>query len=182
MEAPRFVGFDIESTHLKAPFARVLCTCFVPMIGDSDEVVTFAIDEYKGNGVAAREKKLLKDVKDYLEGSWCWLGWYSKHFDIPLLNGRLALHGIAPIERRLHIDAYYFSKHVMALHSGRLDSVAQTFAVKSQKTNLLPSVWQKAGEGNPEALHYIVEHCKEDVKILRDIFPILAPFIRNVHY
>lgn len=175
------IGFDIESTSLRASFGHIICCSFVDLLDQNAEVETVRIDELKGKR-RSDDSRVVKAIKAKLEDSWIWAGWYSKMFDIPFINGRLALHGMMPVEKRMHLDLIYYSKgQFMKLHSSRLDSVAKTFKLKTQKTDILPDEWLRAGEGEPEAINYVVEHCEADVKVLRDVFPILAPHIAKMH-
>jgi uncharacterized protein YprB with RNaseH-like and TPR domain len=175
------LAFDIEATHLKASFGHIICCSFLDMLDPTAEVETIRIDELKGKR-KSDDSRVVRAIKTKLEDTWCWAGWYSKMYDIPFINGRLALHGMMPVEKRMHLDLLYYSKgQFMRLHSSKLDSVAKTFQLKNQKTDILPDEWLRAGEGETEAISYVVEHCEADVKVLRDVFPILAPHIANLH-
>jgi uncharacterized protein YprB with RNaseH-like and TPR domain len=177
----KILGFDIEATHLKASFGHIICCSFVNLLDPDDPVVTFRIDELKGKRISD-DSRVVKKIKEKLEDTWIWAGWYSKHYDVPFINGRLALHGFLPVEKRMHLDLLYYSKgQFMRLHSSKLDSVAKTFQLKNQKTDILPDEWLRAGEGDKAAIDYVVEHCEADVKVLRDVFPILMPHIANIH-
>jgi uncharacterized protein YprB with RNaseH-like and TPR domain len=178
---PTILGFDIEATHLKASFGHIICCSFVDLLNPRAPVETVRIDELKGRRLSD-DSRVLKAIKEKLESTWIWAGWYSKMYDVPFINGRLALHGMWPLEKRMHIDLLYYSKgQFMKLHSSKLDSVAKTFRLKSQKTDILPDEWLAAGEGDPEAIKYVVKHCEQDVKVLREVFPILAPHIATIH-
>ena len=175
------IGFDIESTSLKGSFGHIICCSFVDLLDQNAEVETVRIDVLKGKR-KSDDHRVAKAIKEKLEDSWIWAGWYSKMFDIPFINARLALHDMMPVEKRMHIDLLYYSKgQFMKLHSSRLDSVAKTFRLNTQKTDILPDEWLRAGEGDSEAINYVVDHCEADVKVLRDVFPILAPHIANIH-
>ena len=175
------IGFDIEATHLKASFGHIICCSFLDLLDPKAKVETFRIDELKGRRTSD-DSRVVRAIKQKLQTSWIWAGWYSKMYDIPFINGRLALHGIMPVEKRMHLDLLYYSKgQFMKLHSSKLDSVAKTFRLKTQKTDILPDEWLRAGEGDKDAIDYVVKHCEADVKVLRDVFPILAPHIANIH-
>jgi uncharacterized protein YprB with RNaseH-like and TPR domain len=130
----------------------------------------------------ANDSSTVLEIKKMLEDSWIWVSWNGKMFDIPFLNARLLINGHQPVEKRLHIDLMYYARgQFMRIHSSRLDAVAQTFKIKSQKTLLVPEIWVEANLGNKEAMNYVVEHCEHDVLALSEIFPILKPFIANIH-
>jgi hypothetical protein len=58
----------------------------------------------------------------------------------------------------------------------------KTFGLKEEKTALDPRIWTAAYELNKDAMDKVVEHCIQDVKALKEAFPILATQIRNLHY
>ncbi len=183
MILPQILAVDIEATSLKASFGHVLCCSFLDMMNlkAKPETLRLDADEYKGEGVSD-DSKLVKAIKEKLEDAWIWCTWYGKMYDIPFLNGRLAMHGIRPIEKRMHLDLLYYSRgQFMKLHSSKLDSIAKTFELKSQKSDILPSVWLKAQQGDSDAINYVVKHCEADVRVLRDAFGILYPYVRNIH-
>jgi uncharacterized protein YprB with RNaseH-like and TPR domain len=180
-DTPRTVCFDIESTDLKVPFGSTLCCSFISL--EDKKVVTFRIDDpkYKGE-VPEDDSKLVKAIKEYLEGSFCWIGWYSKMFDIPFLNARLTLHGIPPIEKRMHLDLLYYARPPFAkFYSSKLDAVAKTLDLPVQKTELDPQTWVAARRLDKKAMDYVVKHCEHDVLVLREVFKTLSPFVKNIH-
>jgi uncharacterized protein YprB with RNaseH-like and TPR domain len=125
---------------------------------------------------------LVKDIKEYLEDSWMWASWYGKMFDVPFINTRLALGGMEKLQPRLHMDLLYYSrKPNMALTSSRLDTVAKTFNIVSQKVDLTPKEWLECIYMEPKAMDQCVRHNINDVKALRELFSTLAPFVRNIH-
>jgi uncharacterized protein YprB with RNaseH-like and TPR domain len=175
-----FVCFDLECSNLNGNFGRILCGSFTPVGGTVAETYGSKVG-LLGNKMADDAKTIL-DIKNKLEDSWVWVSWNGKLFDIPFLNARLLIHGYKPVEKRLHIDLMYYARgQFMRIHSSRLDAVAQTFKIKSQKTLLVPDIWVKATLGDREAMNYVVEHCEHDVFALSEIFPILKPFIANIH-
>jgi uncharacterized protein YprB with RNaseH-like and TPR domain len=175
-----FVAFDLECSNLNGNFGRILCGSFKPIGTGSVETYGAKIPLI-GSRMADDEKTIL-EIKKRLEDSWIWVSWNGKLFDIPFLNARLLIHGFKPVEKRLHIDLMYYARgQFMKIHSSRLDAVAQTFKLKSQKTLLVPDTWVKATLGDKDAMAYVVEHCEHDVCALDEIFPILKPFIANIH-
>lgn len=180
-DSPRTVCFDIESTDLKVPFGNMLCCSFVGL--EDKKVVTFRLDDpkYKGT-VPEDDSKLALAVKEYLESSFCWVGWNSKMFDVAFINARLTLHGIRPIEKRMHIDLMYYARRPMvSFYSSRLDAVAKTLDLPVQKTELDPQTWVAARRLDPKAMNYVVKHCEHDVLVLREVFKTFSPFIKNIH-
>ncbi len=173
--------FDLETTNLKANFGRILCASVADMFGN---VRTFRIDEAPYARSRRRDDiALCVALRDYLEQFDIIMGWYSKMFDVPFLNTRLLIGNERPLRADImHVDAIWKAKKgSMALHSARLDSLAKTFRLDTQKTVLDPDIWQDAADGDKEAMDYVVEHCEADVLVLRKVFHVLKPLIKIVH-
>lgn len=110
------------------------------------------------------------------------VSWNGKLFDVPVLQGRLAYHGLRELNLKMHIDLMYYATGQFA-RIGRksLQSVSEYFEVANQKTPLKVRQWDGAMAGKPENYENIVTHCDADVLVLRDVFPVLKRFIRTIH-
>lgn len=175
--------FDIESTNLKATFGHVLCVSFLPL--RETEVVVFRLDDkkYKPKKRLDDDSKLVLAVKKYMEESFAWIGWNSKMFDAPFISTRLLLQGLPPLQKRMHIDLMYYARRPhLLLHNSRLDTMAKSFNLAAQKSDVLPDVWNAAYQLDREAMDYVVEHNIQDVKVLQESWKILSPSIKNIHY
>ena len=101
--------------------------------------------------------------------------WYGANFDIPWTRSRAIKHGIEfPAFRDLyHTDLYYVARAKLALHSNRLAAVCQWFGIEAKTHPMTPTLWERAGAGNEEALHTILTHCREDVVSTDEVFKLL---------
>ena len=179
---PRITAFDIETTNLRANFGRIIAACTVDI--DEEEVKVFRGDDkaYRGKS-PADDSKLVAAIKEELEDAWMWVGYNSKMFDIPFLNTRLNLTGQDAVDRRMHVDLLYFARRPnLCLNNARLDTVAKTFRLEEQKTQLNPEIWINAMLLSKDALDYVCEHCIQDVLVLKEVFPLLCKYIRTIHY
>ena len=167
-----FAFFDIETTNLEASIGMILCACIKALDGYTDTMVSGASD-----GGYMDDHKIVVQLRDCLECYDYVVTYYGTGFDIPYLNTRLIVHGERPINRLRHVDLYYTAKFQLKLHSNRLDVVAETLFGKSEKTRVLGPVWTRAAQGDPEAMEYIVKHCKIDVEVLERVFHQLRGFI-----
>jgi uncharacterized protein YprB with RNaseH-like and TPR domain len=181
--SPRILAVDIETTSLKANFGRIIVACFLDM--DNGKVITLRGDssKYKNKDDLSDDSLMAQDIKDILEDAWMWVTWFGKMFDIPFINTRLLLSNQESVARRLHCDLLYYSrKPNLCLSNSRLDTVSKTFEIESQKIDLLPKEWMKAIYLSRKEIDKAAEHCQNDVKALYELFPILSPFVRNIHY
>ncbi len=82
----------------------------------------------------------------------------------------------------MHIDLmYYATGSFMRIGRKSLESVSTFFTSPNRKTPLNPHVWDLADHGDAASYALIVEHNIADVKVTRDVYARLAPFIRTIH-
>jgi DNA-directed RNA polymerase alpha subunit len=67
------------------------------------------------------------------------------------------------------------------MSSNRLERLQDFFGVTSRKTRLKPTIWVKARMGYADAIQYVADHCKADVKVLEDVHKKLEPVERKTY-
>lgn len=108
-------------------------------------------------------------TQTYISNGFCS---HNTRFDIPFSRTRALIHGLDfPTYGTLkHKDAYYMVRYKFSLHSNRLENACRTLCGSTNKTSLIPDIWQRAQYGDTKALDYIVDHCREDVKDLKRLY------------
>lgn len=174
---PTIVYWDIECTYSSQP--RLLTCSFADVVGN---VKTFDLETHPGPGGWLDDSRLAMAIRDELEQYTILAGWNSKLFDIPVVNGRLAYHGLRPVRPQMHIDLmYYATGGFQRIGRKSLESVSKFYNVANSKTPLSPHLWDLADHGDMAAYQLIREHNIADVLVTRDVFAHLEPFIRTIH-
>lgn len=173
---PSIAFYDFETTFSTQP--RMLTAAIADGFGEIEE---FTLDMYPGKDWLD-DRLLCIAIRDRLEKFNIICGWNSKLFDIPVLNGRLAYHHERPCVAQMHIDLmYYATGSFMRIGRKSLESVSTFFSSPNRKTPLSPHIWDLADHGDAAAYQTIREHNVADVKVTRDVFAHLIPFIRTIH-
>lgn len=173
---PTIAFFDFETTFSTQP--RMLTAAICDGFGEVEE---FTLDMYPGVDWLD-DSKLCVAIRDRLDKFNIIVGWNSKLFDVPVLNGRLAYHRERPFQAQMHVDLmYYATGQFMRIGRKSLESVSTFFSSPNRKTPLSPHVWDLADHGDAAAYATIREHNVADVRVTRDVFAHLLPFIRNIH-
>ena len=176
-----FVCLDIETTDLKANFGHIIAAVLVPLYGGPTKVLRLDDPKYRCAEVY-NDSNLVADLATEMEEATCWLGWNSKMFDIPFINTRLMQAGERPLEKRMHLDLMWYARRPnMVLHSSRLESVMDFLDLTNKKSKVLPAIWVRARELEPDAMDYVVKHCVADTRALKEAFEYLRPFIGSIH-
>lgn len=172
-----FVGFSMGFFDIETTFSTQPIVLYAAIADQWGNIFQFR----KGEDIT-NDKALVEAYANALRGYDILLGWNSKLFDVPVLNGRLAFHGLPPVEPQRHIDLmWYASGGAMRIGRRSLQSVSEYFDVPNRKTPLSVRTWDKAMAGDEEAYEKIIEHCDADVLVTRDVFPVLKPHIKNIH-
>ena len=188
------VGFlDIESTGLKANWDHMICYCIKELDGGilersvtPKEIRNFIFDQ---NVV----KQLCKDIRKF-DRIVVHFG-TDRKFDIPFIRSR-ALYWQAtmreqgksgtefdfPLYKEIRVtDTYTMARAKLCLHRNRLETICQHLKIPAKGHRLEPDIWQKARSGSKESIHWILEHCREDVISLEAVWKELIPFVRNAN-
>lgn len=163
--------FDIETWDLGAEFGPLVCASVLLL--PENKMVTFRQDSYLRRKKAADmtdDRALLCDLRDLLDSRHLSIGWFSKGFDRPHINTRLAMHGECMLKAQLHIDPIWYYKGWRGLKTktAKLKHVSEFFHFE-EKPEVPPEVWLKARGGNRKAIDEVVERCEADTRITAQI-------------
>lgn len=165
------VGYlDIEASHLKANFGFIICW-YIKKAGE--DRYDHAIVTKKELFNLTRDRRVLSELFDALDGYDVIYAHYGRRFDIPFIKSRAIILGMdgritRPFEKFM-FDTWEIARKNLALSSNRLDTIAQAFQLKDQKTGLMPTIWNDAVLGDAKALQYVDDHCRADVNVLEGV-------------
>ena len=151
---------DIEASNLKADFGTVVVVSIKPY---KQKPVTFSA----GPG---RDSRILREVREEMHKFQCWVGFYSKMFDIPFINSRLLVNGLPPLDKRHHIDMYWVIKSRTALSRRNQAHLLSWLGTPEAKMSVSPSVWADMSVKTPEKLAILCERCESDVTGLEAMY------------
>lgn len=189
---PTIGYFDFETTFSTRP--RVLTGAVCDGFGETE---LYDLDTHPGVDWLD-DSRLVAALKARLEEFDILVGWNSKLFDVPVLNGRLnqwrvrfdrdgypeglQRRDFLPFDPHMHIDLmYYASGQFNRIGRRSLANVSETFDSPNRKTPLNVEIWDKADHGDRASYDLIREHNVADVKVTRDVYSYLGVHIRNIH-
>jgi len=180
----RSAVWDIECWDLGAEFGPL--TCASVLLLPEEKMVTLRQDSYVRRKKASDmddDRALLCDLRDLLNGVVQHAGWYTKGFDIPHVNTRLAMWGERLLESRLHVDGNWYFRGWRGLkpRSSKLKHVSEFFGFE-QKPEVAAETWLKARLGQKKAVDEVCDRCEADVRITWAITEKMAELglIRNI--
>ena len=163
--------FDIEATGLRGDYNSVLVVSVRPFDG---EVRSFAISQ-PGN-----DQRVVREAKKELESYECWCGYFSKGFDIPMLNTRLLKWGQPPIQTRPHIDMYYTLKANVLTARRSQAHLLEWLDTPEKKLHVGADMWNKVLSNPRIVMPKMVERCESDTAGLQDLYKRTRHLIKEI--
>ena len=176
----KVVFWDLETTDLKALMGRILCSSFVTLDG---EAYTFRLDEKPWKGRSKiDDSRLVVAVRDELEKYDLIVVHNGRLFDIPMLNARLAKANERPLRTHFVLDTrWYLNSASMRIGSAKLENAQKFFGLGEEKTPITWENWQLAATHDKAAMDEVVYHCEQDVKVLKQLYPHVLPYVKTLH-
>ena len=169
--AGKLVFVDIEASGLKGDYNSCICVSLKPY---GKEPHTIAIKQ-RGN-----DEKVVRDAKKELESYSCWVTYYGKGFDIPMLNTRLLKWGQPPIEKRFHLDMYFSLKANILTATKVQGHLLAWLGTPEQKMGVSASAWSELPFRVKEHLPTMIERCESDVEGLEALYRKTRHLIREI--
>lgn len=101
-------------------------------------------------------------------------------FDYKFLNTALAFHGLPLLPKIPHIDTKTLASRNLTIVNNRLNSVADFFGCEKKLQNGGWGLWVDVHKGSKKARDTMEKYCKQDVKVLEEIFLKLRPWADRI--
>lgn len=164
--------FDIEATGLRGDYNSVLVASIKPFKG---KPISYNISQ------AGNDKAVVRCTKSLLEEYDCWVTYYGKGFDIPMINTRLLKWGYEPVEKRHHVDLYYSLKANLLTARRSQAHILSWLDTPEQKMTVGADIWNQIVE-NPRgpAMKTMIQRCESDVEGLQTLYERTRHVIQDI--
>lgn len=151
---------DIEATGLNGDYNSVLVVAIKPY---RMRPLVMAVDK------PGQDKALIQRAAEHLASYDCWVSYYGKGFDVPMLQSRLLFHGLPKLEKRHHVDLYYhLNAHVNTSRRSQAHRL-EWLQVPEKKMTLAPGVWNDVLH-SADGLEKLKRRCASDVRGLEGLY------------
>lgn len=172
VEATHRLAFvDIEATGLRGDYNSVLVVSIKPY---GKKAYSFSVEQ-PGN-----DQKVVRQAKEALEGYLVWCGYYSKGFDLPMLNTRLLRWKQQPIDKRPHIDMYYTLKYNILTARKSQGHLLSWLEGPDQKMSVSAEVWNRILADPKAEMGTMIKRCESDVAGLESLYKRARHLIKDV--
>jgi len=163
--------FDLEATGLRGDYNSILCGTIK---GYRSDPVTFSVLQV-GN-----DKKVVREIKEELEKYDCWVGFYSKGFDVPMIETRLFKWKQPQLDRKHHLDLYYQTKAKLLTSRRSQAHYLKWLGTPEQKMDVGADVWAGMADNFKENMKVMVERCESDVVGLQNLYDRVKVLIKDI--
>jgi len=166
------LGFiDIEATGLRGDYNSVLVVSIKPF---GKKATSFAVKQ-PGN-----DQRVVREAKEAMEALDCWVTYYGKGFDVPMLQTRLLKWGSSPIAKRHHIDMYYTLKSNLLTARRSQGHLLSWLGTPEQKMTVGADVWNAIIEDVDGNMPTMIKRCESDVAGLEGLYVRTKHLIRDI--
>lgn len=162
---------DIEATGLRGDYNSVLCVSIKPY---GKKPYTFKVVQ------AGNDQKVVRDAKAALEDYSCWVTYYGKGFDIPMLNTRLLRWKQRPIDKRPHVDMYYVLRYNVLTARRSQGHLLSWLEGPDQKMSVSAEVWNRILSNTEAEMGTMVKRCESDTAGLESLYKKARHLIRDI--
>lgn len=137
-----------------------------------DEAMQFTAEWGRGG-----RPRMVKRIHKALDQADAVIHYNGAHFDERHLNREFLQQRLDPPSPYATIDIYRTIKQRFRFASARLEQVARELEVREGKLKTDFSLWRRVMDGDKEARAQMEVYNKEDVELLRELYPELLPWI-----
>lgn len=165
------VFWDIEAAGLKADYGSIICCSFKPY---GRKPYTYHVKTY------GDDELLVDSIKEELEYYKCWVTYYGKGFDVPMVNTRLLKWGGINLQPKHHIDLYFTLKSKLNLSSKSMASLAGFLNTKQQKMRVNQDVWSEMPFNMNKHMPTMIKRCESDCSVLEHVYNKTRHLIKEI--
>lgn len=126
------------------------------------------------------EKALVRRLGALLDTADVVIAHNGDQFDLPKINTRLIVHGIAPPSPYKTVDTKTVAKRVFGFTSNKLDDLCQQLGIGKKINTEGFELWQQCMANDPAAWDRMRAYNEHDVTLLHGLYTRLLPWI-NTH-
>lgn len=127
-------------------------------------------------------RAMLQAIYDRWQEADALCGYNSDRFDIRKLKADFVKEGFDPPKPVASIDVFKTVRREFFFDSMKLDHVAQLLGVGRKIQHEGHGLWMKVLQGDEKAQRMMTRYCKQDVRLLEEVYDKLLPWIETHPY
>jgi uncharacterized protein YprB with RNaseH-like and TPR domain len=122
---------------------------------------------------------LLKDVAALLDEADIVIAHNGDNFDIKVIQGRFIRYSIKPPSPFKQVDTLKQCRNLFKIESNQLNLVAEYLGIGHKIPHTGLELWERWMAGDPQAWVIMKRYNKHDIYLLKEVFEVIKPFIKN---
>lgn len=172
VEETRQLAFvDIEATGLKGDYNSILVISIKPY---KEPAKSFFIKQAGNDRAVVREA--IAEMNKYS----CWVTYYGKGFDIPMINTRALKWELAPLKKKPHLDMYYTLKANLITARRSQGHLLSWLELPEQKMSVSADMWAQVVNNPAKVMPIMIDRCESDVEGLEALYCRTRHLIREI--
>lgn len=165
-------GYDLKITHdCIAEERAIICICW--KWAGENRVFKLVWD----HGDKHPDEYMLEKFAQIITKSDEAIGHNGDRFDIPWLRTRCLLYNIPFPPQITTIDTLKSARGKFYFNSNKLDYIGKFLGLEGKLDTGGFDTWKKVMNGDQTALNHLVKYCKQDVRLLEQIFDRMNPYL-----
>ena len=166
------ITFDLEASGLRGDYNSILCASFKEY--GASKPFTVCVSK------PGDDKKVVAEIRDIMHEYPMWISYYGKGFDVPMIQTRLLVNGLKPLDKHLHLDMYFLLKYRLLTARKSQAHLLRLLGTNEQKMDLSPNVWNEVLSNPKKELATMRARCESDVVGLEALYDKTKHLIVNV--
>lgn len=172
-------GMYNEVTSYSAVESEWYTLCWAARWMGNKKVMSSAIVDFpKWRKDPRNDKRVLEALWDLLDEADVVVAHNAKKFDVRKVNARFIYHGFKPPSPYKVVDTLKVARRGFMFTSNRLDDLAAFLGLSRKIQHEGFELWKKCMDGQKTAWKTMVKYCRQDVKVLEQLYHKLRPWIK----
>ncbi len=144
---------------------------------DKDKIMSDAL--YMDEVEDESDMRIVESLAELIREADVLIAHNLDRFDYPVVNTRVAKHGLENLGVQTQIDTLKLAKKNFKFPHNSLDGIAAYFDLdRKLKTEF--KLWVDVVSGDQAALNRMLKYNKQDVKVLQDVFDHMKPYVKRL--
>lgn len=163
--------WDIEATGLRGDYNSIIIASIKPYHG---KVMSFKV------GQPGNDKKVVREVADCLDQFDCWVTYYGKGFDVPMLRTRALKWGQKHFPAKHHIDLYYTLKYNLLTARRSQAHLLEWLETPEEKMTVGAEMWNKILYDFDSSMKIMQQRCESDAENTQALYEQTKHLIKDI--
>lgn len=159
-------NINLSQSNILVEGGWILCACYKWLGEDDTYFIGLTPEEIEYQD----DTNIVATLYSLFEQADAVVAHNAKKFDYKVLQTRSLFNGFGALPSVKVLDTLQMAKSKLKLPSNRLDSIGEYFGLGRKIDTGGITLWKEVQSGDEEAMQKMIEYCKQDVKLLEEVY------------